>query len=193
MMDRKSNVSRNAAAAAKKDYLSTKRAILKTLCLSIHETAKRNNGRLPYGYMKEYSEAQQKSYAWITYHTLNCYYQHFKKSQGDGDPQSVTQQPCQAICTSPLQSSVSDLSGSLPESAQNAGRPSGTTMIDKKQKKDDIIKMKNDITAEYIKMKEEQEGKLKKGQLESIIIKHKGKRKLDDIHIPKNTIIQRIV
>ncbi len=56
-MIRNTKVSRNAVVTAKKDFLATKKAMLSTLCKLIHDVAKKNNGTLPYGYMKEYASA----------------------------------------------------------------------------------------------------------------------------------------
>ena len=166
--------------------------MLETLCKSIHATAAAHKGRLPYGYMKEYVAAQKKSYSWLTYHQLNCYYQRFKKKQvflGDDVPQSEIRRPCAVIRTSPGQNSVSDLSDTNTENAiaRKAGRPSGTTIIEKRRKMDNIMEMKNDITKEYLDVKNK-EGFVRKGLLQTIIEKHKKKRKLEDIDIPNNVL-----
>ena len=65
-------------------------------------------------------------------------------------------------------------------------------MIEKRKRIDNIVQMKNDITAEYVKVKKE-EGILKKGRLVEIIDNHKAKRKLEDVDIPSSTIRQRVL
>ena len=192
-MVRNTKVSRNAAATAKKDFLATKKAVLEALCKSIHDVAKENKGRLPYGYMKEYAGAQMKLYPWLTYHSLNCFYQRWKKSL-DEVPQSVKKQPCEEIYASSVHNSMSDLSDANTEkvTVRSAGRPVGSTMIEKRKRMDNIVQMKNDITAEYVKVKAE-EGILKKGRLVEIIDNHKAKRKLEDVNIPSSTIRQRVL
>ena len=194
MVSRKTKTSRNAAAAAKADYIETKKAVLETLCKSIYATAAAHKGRIPYGYMKEYVVAQKESYSWLTYHQLNCYYQRFKRKQvfvGEDVPQSVKRRPCEVIQTSG-QNSVSDLSDSNTETARKAGQPSGTTIIEKRRKMDNIIDMKNDITKEYLDVKNKK-GFVRKGVLQQIIQKHKNKRKLEDVDVPLITIRQRVV
>ena len=137
-----------------------------TLCKSIHNVAKKNNGRLPYGYMKEYASAQLKLYPWLTYHSLNCFYQRFKKSY-DEVPQSAVKQPCEEIYTSSVHHSMSDLSDAITEKVtiQSDGRPTGSIIMEKRRRIDNIVEMKNDITAEYAKVKKEEEI-AKKGRLE---------------------------
>ena len=192
-MVRNTKVSRNAAATAKKDFLITKKAVLTALCKSIHDVAKKNKHRLPYGFMKEYANAQIKLYPWLTYHSLNCFYQRFKRSL-DEVSQSVKKQPCEEIYTSSVHHSMSDLSDTNTEkvTVRSAGRPTGSTMIEKRNRIENIVQMKNDITAEYVKVKNK-EGTLKKGQLEEIIKRHKKKRKLEEVDIPSSTIRQRVL
>ena len=72
---------------------------------------------------------------------------------------------------------------------RSAGRPTGSTIIEKRNSIENIVQMKNDITAEYAKEKNK-EGILKKGQLEEIIKRHNKKRKLEDVNIPSSTIHQ---
>ena len=125
--------------------------------------------------MKEYASAQLKLHPWLIYHLLNCFYQRFKKSY-DEVPQSVEKQHCEEIFTSSVHHLMSDLNDAISEkvTVRSAGRPTGSTMNEKRRRIDNIVEMKNDIIEEYVKVKKE-EGIVKKGWLEEIINKRKKK------------------
>ena len=59
-MARSASISKRMAAAARKNELQIRKASIETYYKSIHEAAKRNNGKLPYGYMTKIIDENKK-------------------------------------------------------------------------------------------------------------------------------------
>ena len=60
-MARSTFASKRIAAAARKKELQIRKASIETYCKSIHEAAKSNNGKLPYGYMTKFVGEKKKN------------------------------------------------------------------------------------------------------------------------------------
>ena len=90
----------------------------------------------------------------MTYHSLNCFYQRFKRSF-DEVLQSVKKQPYEEIYTLSVHHSMPDISDANTKkvTVRSAGRPTGSTKIGKRNRIGKIVQMKNDITAECAKAK----------------------------------------
>ena len=78
-MTRKTSTSKAAAADAKRSVAATKQAVLKALSKCLHEVAKKNNGKLPYGHMQSYVKENRRLYDWVTRDALNSAYTRYKK------------------------------------------------------------------------------------------------------------------
>ena len=59
-MVRTSKVSQNAAKAARKSQVASRKAALKTLCKCIYVDEQKNGGKLPYGYMLTFVRKNKK-------------------------------------------------------------------------------------------------------------------------------------
>ena len=183
-MTRKTSTSKAAAAAnAKRSVAATKQAVLKALSKCLHEVAKKNNGKLPYGHMQSYVKENRRLYDWVTRDALNSAYTRYKKDLLDETPVyqveiSIGSESSGTIST--LSQSLSFGSdGAVVIDRKKGGRPVGTTDENKQKKIDNIIAMKNDITLEYKRLNDKGE-KLKRGQLKHLVEKHKMKRHLED-------------
>ena len=81
----------------------------------------------------------------------------------------------------------------LPELQKITGRPVGTTNTNKYFRHTAIVAAKNEITIEYMNVKERNKGKkLEYNCLKNIIEKVKAKRNLVDTEIKSTTIMRRI-
>ena len=159
-------------------------ASIETYCKSIHEAAKSNNGKLPYGYMTKCVDENKKSSSWLTSALMHSAYIWFKKKILDVP---YSDKPDEIQVTSSfltVKSSLSDLSGDSQTTLAKEERSKGerliaTTLVNKKKREAQIVMMKNNIVKEY---KEEVDKvkrkriKARNGLLQGIIQKHKRKK-----------------
>lgn len=198
-MARNTSNSKKASEDGKRLVRKNKRSVLENLCQCIHEEVKKNNGRMPHGYMNTILEENKHAFDWLTRDIVNSAYCRFKRRVVASNHSD--QQPVSEIHLDEHQksSSMSDLS----ESQQNhtcisvrqnkGGRPSGSTNISKKKRQDDIVSMKNEITSEYIELKKRKRGRISRGVLDDIIARHKKRRGLEDVPVRASTIRQRVL
>ena len=91
-MARMTSVSKNIAAAAKKNELKIRKAAIETYCKSIHEASQSNkSGRLPYGFMMKFVQENKKYSSWLTQAMMNSAWKRYKK-QGKFDVQNSEKQ-----------------------------------------------------------------------------------------------------
>ena len=193
------SVLKRIAAAAKTNAVMIRRAAIDTYWKSIHEAAKNNNGKLPYGYMLKFVKENRKISPWITRDIINSAYSRFKKRLLDG-PHSDKPEEIEVTdrCMS-VHTSLSDLSGSQTSSSRQrskGGRPVGRSFLNKRKREMKIVAMKNDIVKAFKEKIDEAKKirrKVKNGILQSIIKKHKERNELQNVDIPLATIRQRIV
>ena len=94
---------------------------------------------------------------------------------------------------------MSDLSESQQNTTgtscrEKGGRPCGSTNMNKREKRERAIAMKNDIAAEYMELKRgKKKRRIGKGVLEDIIQKHQKKRGLEDVPVKPSLIRQRVL
>ena len=197
-MARKTLNSRHAAEDGKRLLRENKRAVLENLCKCIHSRVQKNNGRMPHGYMKTLLEENKNDFNWLTRDIVNSAYCRYKKRL---KLHSEHQQPVdeiRLIDQQKLSTSMSDLSESQQKSTgtscrEKGGRPCGSTNMNKRDKRESAIAMKNDIAAEYLNVKKRKKRRISKGVLEEIIQKHQKKRGLEDVPVNKSLIRQRVL
>ena len=161
-MARNSKVSRNAAEAARKSQIASKKAALKTLCKFLYEDEKQHEGKLPYGYMKTFIKENKKSWDWMTRDTMLAAYRRFKLkleaqvAQMDSESSKPIAQV--NVASSALSATLSDLTCDSVDDSRisshdlkrsKGGRPVGTTINRKRLEKDVILEAKNEIIMKF--------------------------------------------
>ena len=168
-MARKILNSASAAADAKRCLAATKKAILHALSKCVHDNAMKNGGKLPYGHMQSFVNENRKIYKWITRDALNSAYTRYNKSVETADStkafsvrqvevstrESNSSQSLSTLSHSYNFNSTGSVAGERKKERKKDGHPVDSSGDKKRKRLDEIVAMKNDITAEFIKLKGE--------------------------------------
>ena len=164
-MARKILNSASAAADAKRCLAATKKVILYALSKCMHDNAMKNGGKLFYGHMQSFVNENRKIYKWITRDALNSAYTRYNKSVETADSTKAFSIRQVKVSTRESNSSQSlstlshsynfNSTGAVAGERKKGGRPVDSLEDKKRKRLDEIVAMKNDITAELIKLKRE--------------------------------------
>ena len=204
-MVRTSKVSQNAAKAARKSQVASKKAALKTLCKCVYDDEQENGGKLPYGYMTTFIEENKKIWTWMTRDTMLAAYRRFKlKLEAQKTEKDSESKPAAEVnmVSGTISTVISDLTGDSALSSTSSylerskgGRPVGTTVDRKRLEKNAILEAKNEITVKYkmaVDAARAHNRNAKRGYLSKLIADVKKKRKIEHVDIPLKTIQQRV-
>ena len=161
-MARKTRNSSSAAAEAKRCLAATKKAILHALSKCIHDNAMQNGGKVPYGHMQSFVNENRKIYKWITRDALNSAYTRYKKSLETSPKDFSVHEVEVSMRESGSSESLSTLSYShnfnstgavaVASERKKGGCPVDSSEEKKRKRLDEIVAMKNDISAELVKL-----------------------------------------
>ena len=189
-MVRTSKVSQNAAKAARKSQVASKKAALKTLCKCMFDDEQENGGKLPYGYMITFIKENKKIWTWMTRDTILAAYRRFKlKLEAQVTDKDSESKPASEVnmVSGTSSTAMSDLTGDSALSNTSSylerlkgGRPVGTTVDRKRLEKNAILEAKNEITVKYKMAVDAARAKnqnAKRGYLSKLIADVKKKKK----------------
>lgn len=186
-MARNTKASKRAQDAAKKIAKATKKAALDTLCECMLQSCKDNGGKLPYGFLTKIVTENKKQWPWISRDTVNSAFTRYKKSVAQCSSVNLD-----AVVESPTE--MSDMTASIDHRSKG-GRPTGSTLVNKRRKIDNIVALKNDIALSYKGLVEDAKKRGKRvgnGMLSELIERKKKERKLNDVNVSQSTIRLRI-
>ena len=161
-MARSTRVSRNVAEAGRTSQIALKEAAIQTLCAWMHDDTLANSGRLPHGYMKEYVEANRKTWDWMNRDTMNEVYRRLKKKLEEKGATKKGPEKTDDIIISVgagIKSTVSDLTTSNTSADDSntcsskrniaerslGGRPIVSIKDKKRKEAEEVMRAKNEI------------------------------------------------
>jgi len=183
-MSRNTRNSKKVIKYANRALKASRNALLEELCRGMYEAYKINGNRLPYRHLSKLLTEVQPENEWLTRNKLNKAFIKYRKVMDVGVVAPVPNEPPKTVCVTTndsLLSSLSNVSSTVPSKSKSAGRPVGTTMLQKKNDEMKLIDAKNEITEKYNKVRESaarMESRVKYGSLNQIIKSVKSKRNI---------------
>ena len=186
IMARKSNTSKKVAKYANQALKVSRNALLEELCRGMYEAYKVNGNRLPYRHLAKLLKEVQPANEWLTRNKLNKAFIKYRSKHEVMDIETVVKKPPKTVCvkktSDSLLSNLSNVSSTITSNSNKpAGRPVGTTMLQKKSDEMKLIDAKNEIAQKYNKLREaaaRTESRVKYGSLKKIIQTVKSNRNI---------------
>ena len=188
---------------------ASRKGALDDICSKMYTAMIENNARLPYAYISKLLIDLKKSptFDWLTRNKINKAFLKFKREMVEKEEKNSVKNTCIGMDIEANSSGdtalLSDLSGDVPSmmtkssesiisKRSKGGRPVGTTMKAKEERKINTFKAKNEIAKRFSAVKRNNKiGKVRNGTLKQIIKQVKNEFNVNNAEISPSAIRQR--